>query len=401
MNTGRVNLTLILFLPVPDPVGAVLGYAPAAASRASCTTAAIALSLAAFVASLYWMHDIADPCTGACGSGSCHCGRLRRVPRRDISPSCCARCCSAARRTRRDDGITIVDTGFGERPAFCAAYLLVDRGARPSSTAAPCTACRTCWRRWTRPGWSATRGLVIATRAPRPCRRRRRAAARAALGSWWYPRGAQHLIDPAKLIASAPVYGGRCSNRPTADWCNPADRVVGPRTGGWSSSAAGRCCWRARRGTRCTTCPSGTAAARFTGTLRHLLPQSSSGGGPSRSNHLAGAVQPVQMKDSIQRLMSARRTPATSPLRRRAQRPTASAWLISRSMRWWRWRFSTRPTAKAKQALAALPRPHAAWRIGAARAGAAGARHRTQRPRAHHFGSSASAAGPPATPDRG
>lgn len=63
----EVNLTLILFLPW-FLILAVLFWAyprrPRGFARRLYDLAAIALSLAAFVASLYWMHDVADPTHG-------------------------------------------------------------------------------------------------------------------------------------------------------------------------------------------------------------------------------------------------------------------------------------------------------------------------------------------------
>lgn len=63
----EVNLTLILFLPwflILSVLFRVYPRQPRGALRLVYDLLAIALSLAAFVASLYWMHDVADPAHG-------------------------------------------------------------------------------------------------------------------------------------------------------------------------------------------------------------------------------------------------------------------------------------------------------------------------------------------------
>ena len=63
----EVNLTLILFLPwflILAALFWIYPRQPRGIVRRLYDLVAIALSLAVFVASLYWMHDIADPSHG-------------------------------------------------------------------------------------------------------------------------------------------------------------------------------------------------------------------------------------------------------------------------------------------------------------------------------------------------
>ncbi|GGJ98299.1 hypothetical protein [Luteimonas terricola] len=63
----EVNLTLILFLPwflILAVLFWVYPRQPRGIARRLYDLVAIVLSLAVFVASLYWMHDIADPSHG-------------------------------------------------------------------------------------------------------------------------------------------------------------------------------------------------------------------------------------------------------------------------------------------------------------------------------------------------
>lgn len=109
------------------------------------------------------------------------------------------------------DGITIIDTGFGERPAFCAAYLLVAGGR---------AAFIDCGTLYSVPNMLAALDAagvardavdwVIATHVHLD----HAGGAGALLRELplaklvVHPRGATHMVDPAKLIASArQVYG--------------------------------------------------------------------------------------------------------------------------------------------------------------------------------------------------
>ena len=109
------------------------------------------------------------------------------------------------------DGITLIDTGFGERPAFCAAYLLVEHGR---------AALIDCGTLHSVPNMLAAldaAGLapdavdyLIATHVHLDHAGGAGALLRELPSAQLvvHPRGAQHLVDPTKLIASArQVYG--------------------------------------------------------------------------------------------------------------------------------------------------------------------------------------------------
>lgn len=115
------------------------------------------------------------------------------------------------------DGITIIDTGFGERPAFCAAYLLVENGR---AAFIDCGTLRSV------PNMLAA--LDAAGLAPDAVdwliashvHLDHAGGAGALLQELpratlvVHPRGAPHLIDPGKLIASArQVYGDNLFDR--------------------------------------------------------------------------------------------------------------------------------------------------------------------------------------------
>lgn len=129
------------------------------------------------------------------------------------------------------EGITLVDTGFGERPAFCAAWLLVEAGR---------AAFIDCGTLHSVPNMLAAldaAGLardavdwVIATHVHLDhaggagALLRELPAAKLVV----HPRGAPHLVDPAKLIASArQVYGDALFDRAYGGLVPaPAERVV-------------------------------------------------------------------------------------------------------------------------------------------------------------------------------
>lgn len=129
------------------------------------------------------------------------------------------------------DGVTIVDTGFGGRPAFCAAYLLVEAGR---------AAFIDCGTLHSVPNMLAAleaAGLprdavdyVIATHVHLDhaggagALLRELPAAQLVV----HPRGAPHLVDPEKLIASArQVYGDALFEQAYGGLVPaPAERVV-------------------------------------------------------------------------------------------------------------------------------------------------------------------------------
>lgn len=130
-----------------------------------------------------------------------------------------------------DEGITLVDTGFGERPAFCAAWLVVEGGR---------AAFIDCGSLHSVPNMLAAldaAGLprdavdyLIATHVHLDhaggagALLRELPSARLVV----HPRGAPHLVDPAKLIASArQVYGDALFDRAYGGLVPvPSERVV-------------------------------------------------------------------------------------------------------------------------------------------------------------------------------
>ncbi|WP_133000421.1 MBL fold metallo-hydrolase [Luteimonas arsenica] len=109
------------------------------------------------------------------------------------------------------DGITLIDTGFGERPAFCAAYLLVESGRAAFIDCGTLHSVPTMLAALDAAGLARDAvDFVVATHVHLDhaggagALLRELPAAKLVV----HPRGAPHLIDPAKLIASArQVYG--------------------------------------------------------------------------------------------------------------------------------------------------------------------------------------------------
>lgn len=109
------------------------------------------------------------------------------------------------------DGVTIVDTGFGGRPAFCAAYLLVEHGRAAFIDCGTLHSVPNMLAALDAAGLSRDAvDYVIATHVHLDhaggagALLRELPAARLVV----HPRGAPHMVDPEKLIASArQVYG--------------------------------------------------------------------------------------------------------------------------------------------------------------------------------------------------
>jgi glyoxylase-like metal-dependent hydrolase (beta-lactamase superfamily II) len=213
------------------------------------------------------------------------------------------------------DGITIVDTGFGGRPAFCAAYLLVEAGR---------AAFIDCGTLHSVPNMLAAldaAGLprdavdyVIATHVHLDhaggagALLRELPAARLVV----HPRGAPHLVDPARLIASArQVYGEALFEQAYGGLVPaPAERVVAAADG-QVLDLGGRplllahtpghalhhlSVWDARD------------RAWFTGDIFGISYREFDVGGRPFAIPTTSPVQfdPVQMKDSVRRLLAAR-----------------------------------------------------------------------------------------------
>lgn len=129
------------------------------------------------------------------------------------------------------DGITLIDTGFGDRPAFCAAYLIVEAGR------AAFIDCGTLHSVPTMLAALDSAGLapdavdhVVATHVHLDHAGGAGALLRELPSAQLvvHPRGAQHLVDPTRLIASArQVYGDVLFERAYGGLVPaPAERVL-------------------------------------------------------------------------------------------------------------------------------------------------------------------------------
>ena len=109
------------------------------------------------------------------------------------------------------DGIILIDTGFGERPAFCAAYLLVENGRAAfidcgtlHSVPVMLAALDAAGLAPDAVDWLITTHVHLDHAGGAGALLRELPAATLVV----HPRGAPHLVDPAKLTASArQVYG--------------------------------------------------------------------------------------------------------------------------------------------------------------------------------------------------
>lgn len=129
------------------------------------------------------------------------------------------------------DGITIVDTGFGERPAFCAAYLLVESGRAAfidcgtlHSVPDMLAALEAAGLERAAVDWVIATHVHLDHAGGAGALLRELPSAKLVV----HPRGAQHLVDPGKLIASArQVYGEAVFDRAYGGLVPaPAERVV-------------------------------------------------------------------------------------------------------------------------------------------------------------------------------
>ena len=213
------------------------------------------------------------------------------------------------------DGITIVDTGFGERPAFCAAYLLVEAGR---AAFIDCGTLRSV------PNMLAAldaAGLqrdavdyVIATHVHLD----HAGGAGALLDELpvarlvVHPRGAPHMVDPAKLIASArQVYGDALFEQAYGGLVPaPAERVI-EAADGQVLDLAGRPLLLAHtpgHALHHLSVWDERSRAWFTGDVFGISYREFDVGGRPFAIPTTSPVQfdPLQMKDSIRRLLSAR-----------------------------------------------------------------------------------------------
>ena len=130
-----------------------------------------------------------------------------------------------------DDGIRIIDTGFGDRPRFCAAYLVVDRGR---AAFIDCGTGRSVPRMLAAlDAAGVARGDVdhlVLTHVHLDHAGGSGALLRELPNAQVvvHPRGAPHMVDPAKLTASArAVYGDAEFERSYGALVPvPAERVV-------------------------------------------------------------------------------------------------------------------------------------------------------------------------------
>ena len=211
------------------------------------------------------------------------------------------------------DGITLIDTGFGERPAFCAAYLLVESGRAAFIDCGTLHSVPTMLAALDAAGLPRDAvDFVIATHVHLD----HAGGAGALLGELpaaklvVHPRGAPHLVDPAKLIASArQVYGDALFEQAYGGLVPaPVERVV-EAGDGQVLDLAGRplllahtpghalhhlSVWDAR------------TRAWFTGDIFGISYREFDVGGRPFAIPTTSPVQfdPVQMKESIGRLLS-------------------------------------------------------------------------------------------------
>ncbi|MEN1956965.1 MBL fold metallo-hydrolase [Luteimonas changyuni] len=212
------------------------------------------------------------------------------------------------------DGITIIDTGFGERPDFCAAYLVAEAGR---AALIDCGTLHSVPRMLAAlDAAGVARDAVdylIATHVHLDhaggagALLRELPAARLVV----HPRGAPHLLDPARLIASArQVYGDALFDRAYGGLVPaPAERVL-EAADGQVLDLAGRplllahtpghalhhlSVWDAR------------TRAWFTGDVFGISYREFDVGGRPFAIPTTSPVQfdPVQMKDSVRRLLAA------------------------------------------------------------------------------------------------
>lgn len=129
------------------------------------------------------------------------------------------------------DGITIIDTGFGDRPAFCAAYLLVEHGRAALVDCGTLHSVPRMLAALEAAGVArdAVEHLIVTHvhldhAGGAGALLRELPAARLVV----HPRGAPHMVDPARLIASArQVYGDALFDVAYGGLVPaPADRVV-------------------------------------------------------------------------------------------------------------------------------------------------------------------------------
>lgn len=212
------------------------------------------------------------------------------------------------------DGITIIDTGFGERPAFCAAYLVAEAGR---AALIDCGTLHSVPRMLAAlDAAGVARDAVdylIATHVHLDhaggagALLRELPAARLVV----HPRGAPHMLDPARLIASArQVYGDALFDRAYGGLVPaPAERVL-EAADGQVLDLAGRplllahtpghalhhlSVWDAR------------TRAWFTGDVFGISYREFDVGGRPFAIPTTSPVQfdPGQMKDSVRRLLAA------------------------------------------------------------------------------------------------
>ena len=212
------------------------------------------------------------------------------------------------------EGITIIDTGFGDRPAFCAAYLLVENGRAAfidcgtlHSVPVMLAALEAAGLAPDAVDWLIATHVHLDHAGGAGALLRELPSATLVV----HPRGAPHLVDPAKLIASArQVYGDALFDRAYGGLVPaPAERVL-EAADGQVLELAGRplllvhtpghalhhlSVWDAR------------TRAWFTGDTFGISYREFDVGGRPFAIPTTSPVQfdPVQMKDSIRRLLSA------------------------------------------------------------------------------------------------
>lgn len=212
------------------------------------------------------------------------------------------------------DGITIIDTGFGDRPAFCAAYLLVEAGRAAFIDCGTLHSVPVMLAALDRAGLAREAvDHVIATHVHLDHSGGAGALLRELPSATLvvHPRGAQHLVDPAKLIESARrVYGDALFEQTYGGMVPaPAERVV-EAADGQVLDLAGRPLLLAHtpgHALHHLSVWDERTRAWFTGDSFGISYREFDAGGRPFAIPSTSPVQfdPVQMKDSVRRLLAA------------------------------------------------------------------------------------------------
>src|SRR5690606_6473732 len=213
------------------------------------------------------------------------------------------------------DGIHVIDTGFGERPAFCAAYLVVEAGRAAfidcgtlHSVARMLAVLDAAGVARDAVDWLIATHVHLDHAGGAGALLRELPAATLVV----HPRGAPHLVDPAKLTASArQVYGDELFEQAYGGLVPaPAGRVL-EATDGHVVELAGRPLLLAHtpgHALHHLSVWDERTRAWFTGDAFGISYREFDVGGRPFAIPTTSPVQfdPQQMKDSIRRLLAAR-----------------------------------------------------------------------------------------------